>query len=143
MREAVVKAGIVDEKTLEYSDLNPGGYHALRSSFSRRLEYAGMPVAYFDYMQGHSLPYGGAYRKPNPKKLLDKYREFGHVLEVSETPLTYREVEEKMREELEKRDYLIKGMEGRIKELEKRFEVFSALVDSEQGIGGLAEMLKG
>jgi integrase/recombinase XerD len=142
MREAVVRAGIVDEKTLEHADLNPAGFHALRASFSRRLEYAGMPVAYFEYMQGHSLPHGGAYRKPNPKRLLDKYREFGHVLEVSETPLTYREVEENLKKELEKRDYLIKGMEKRIKELETKVEALAKLGEMETELRKLVETVR-
>ena len=118
MREAVVRAGIVDERTLEYADLNPGGYHALRGSFSKRLEYAGMPAAYFDYMQGHALPYRGAYRKPNSMALLEKYKEFSHVLEISEAPLTYKEVEERFNKELEKTNFVIKGLEEKIKSLE-------------------------
>ena len=44
-----------------------------------------MPYAppYIDYMQGHSLSHGGAYRKPSPRKLLDKYREYEEALSMS------------------------------------------------------------
>ncbi|MBU2560235.1 hypothetical protein KKA03_05010 [archaeon] len=141
MRAGVAKAGIVSRETLEYADFNPAGYHALRASFSRRLEYAGMPVAYFDYMQGHSLPYGGAYRRPNPKNLREKYREFGHVLEISKAPLTYLEVEEKLKKELEKRDYVIKGMEEKIGRMEGEFDALRKVTDLEKLKAEIVEMV--
>ncbi|NOZ59769.1 MAG: hypothetical protein GXO66_09400 [Euryarchaeota archaeon] len=78
MRSVVIKAEVITKERLERTDFNPAGYLALRATFSKRLEYAGMPPAYIDYMQRHALPHGGAYRKPNSKKLLEKYKESGH-----------------------------------------------------------------
>lgn len=118
MRDTVVKAGIITEEHLERSDINIAGYHALRGSFNKRLEYAGMPERYVEYMMGHSLPYSGAYSRPNPRKLLDKYKEFSHVLEISEAPFTYKEIEEQLRKELEKERSYVKALEERITKLE-------------------------
>lgn len=118
MRHVVQKAGIISKEDLRYSDFNPAGYHALRKTFSRLLEDASMPVAYIEHMQGHQLPYNDAYRRPTSQKVLQAYGEYAHVLEVSKAPLTYSEIEEKLRKELEKRDYIIKGTEGRVERLE-------------------------
>ena len=94
MRRIVLKAGVMSQERLERCDINPAGYHALRSTFSRRLEYVGMPPPYIDYMQGHSLPHGGAYRKPSPGKLLDKYREHEEALSISQAPRTVTDLDE-------------------------------------------------
>jgi integrase/recombinase XerD len=119
MRTVVVKAGIVSRERLDRADFNIAGYHSLRGTFSRRLEYAGMSPAYIDYMQGHKLPHNGAYRTPHPKKLLEKYKEFEHVLSISEGPKTLTEMTDELKKELAQRDFQIKGMEDRIKRLEK------------------------
>ncbi|GCC10543.1 hypothetical protein IPdc08_00573 [archaeon] len=81
-----------------------------------------MPPPYIDYMQGHSLPHGGAYRKPSPRKLLDKYREYEEALSISQAPKTVTDLEEKFNKEIEKRDYIITGMEERIKKVEGLLE---------------------
>jgi integrase len=119
MKTVVVKAGIVSVERLEKADFNIAGYHSLRGTFSKRLEYAGMSPAYIDYMQGHKLPHNGAYRTPNPKKLLDKYREYEHVLSISEGPRTLTEINEDLEKKLKERDYKIQGMETRLNEMEK------------------------
>ena len=48
MKKIVIKAGVMSQERLDRSDINPAGYHALRSTFSRRLEYAGMPPPYIE-----------------------------------------------------------------------------------------------
>ncbi len=128
MRNAVVAAGIISKERLERADINPAGFHALRGTFSRRLEYVGMPVANIDYMQGHALPHGGAYRKPHPRKLLDKYREFSHALEIAKAPTDITELEEKLRRELEKKDYVIRGLEERTSKLESLTEKLDKII---------------
>ena len=122
MRTVALKSGVMSKERLERCDINPAGYHALRSTFSRRLEYLGMPPPYIDYMQGHSLPHGGAYRKPSPRKLLDKYREFEEALSISQAPKTVTDLEEKFNKEIEKRDYIITGMEERINKVEEELK---------------------
>ena len=128
MREIVLKAGIVSKERLERADINPCGFHALRATFSRRLEYAGMPVAYIDYCQGHALPHGGAYRRPNPEKLLEKYREFEHVLSLSEVT-NAKELEEKFREEIEKLRVENEALKERIIRIEREIKKLSLIVD--------------
>ena len=125
MRTVALKAGVITRERLERADINPAGYHALRATFSRRLEYAGMPPAYIDYMQGHALPHGGAYRKPNPKKLLEKYKEFEHVLSITEAPKTLTEIEENLRRELEKERAYTRALEERIAKLEEQMKVLA------------------
>lgn len=134
MRNAVTKSGIISKERLKRADFNPAGYHALRSTFSKRLEYAGMPVAYIDYMQGHSLPHGGAYRKPHPRKLLDKYKEFSHALEIAKAPTEITELEEKLRRELEKKDYVIRGLEERTSKLESLTEKLDKIILEKLGV---------
>ena len=127
MRRIVLKAGVMTQERLDRCDINPAGYHALRSTFSRRLEYVGMPPPYIDYMQGHSLPHGGAYRKPSPGKLLDKYKEYEEALSISQAPKTVTDLEEKLNREIEQRDYINAGMEERIKKLEEELKAISEL----------------
>jgi integrase/recombinase XerD len=122
MRTVAVKSGVVSQERLDRADFNIAGYHSLRATFSKRLEYAGMSPAYIDYMQGHKLPHNGAYRTPNPKKLLDTYREFEHILSVTEAPKTLSEMTDDLRRELEQRDYIIKGMEDRLAQMEEDFK---------------------
>ncbi|MEK6977709.1 MAG: site-specific integrase, partial [Candidatus Hydrothermarchaeota archaeon] len=80
LRKAVIDAGIVTEERLQRADINVYGYHALRGTFSKRLDHAGMPVNYINYMQGHRLQYNGAYTRPSQGKLLGLYKEFEPVL---------------------------------------------------------------
>ncbi len=127
MKKIVIKAGVMSKERLERCDINPAGYHALRSTFSRRLEYVGMPPPYIDYMQGHSLPHGGAYRKPSPRKLLDKYKEFEEALSISQAPKSIIDIEEKLNREIERRDYIISGMEERLGKVEEELCVFAEL----------------
>ena len=127
MKKIVIKAGVMSQERLDRSDINPAGYHALRSTFSRRLEYVGMPPPYIDYMQGHSLPHGGAYRKPSPGKLLDKYKEYEEALSISQAPKTVTDLEEKLNKEIEKRDYIITGMEERINKVEEELKAMNEL----------------
>lgn len=112
MRNVAVTAGVVSKERLERADFNIAGFHALRGTFSRRLEFAGMPPAYIDYMQGHSLPHNGAYRKPHPRKLLAKYKEFEHALSISDLPAS------------------AKGIDEKLKTLEARIEKDSELIDA-------------
>ena len=80
-------------------------------------------------MQGHSLPHGGAYRKPSPRKLLDKYREYEEALSISQAPKTVTDLEEKFNKEIEKRDYIITGMEERIKKVEEELKTLDQVKD--------------
>ena len=129
MRNSVIKAGVVSKERLERADFNTAGYHALRGTFSRRLEYVGMPQAYIDYMQGHTLPHGGAYRKPHPQKLIDKYQEFYHALEVTRGSPELNEIEERLNKELEKEKAYTRSMEERLVELETQQNVIMKVLE--------------
>lgn len=142
MREVVVKARVVSKERLERADFNIAGYHALRSTFSRRMEYSGFPTAYIDYCQGHTLPHGGAYRRPNPRKLLEKYKEHEEALSISKAPRSYQEVEEKLKKEIQKKDYQIEGMEQRIKNMEEKLKGLESLGNVESEIMELVEMVR-
>lgn len=130
MREVAVKAGVVSRERLDRADFNIAGYHALRSTFSRRMQHDGFPSMYIEYCQGHSLPHNGAYRKPTPEQLLEKYRDYEETISISKAPKTYREVEEELRREIEKRDYQIEGMEQRLKAMEKDLAIIPELKEN-------------
>lgn len=141
MREIAVDAGIISQETLERADINPCGFHALRIAASKILEAAGMQVSYVEYMMGHVLPHGGVYRRPNPKVLRDRYRELEHHVSITYVS-SLTEMEEKLKKELEKRDYMIKGMEEKIKELELKIEALTKLGEMERELIELVEMVR-
>lgn len=125
MRQVVMKSGILSKERLDRSDFNIAGFHSLRSTFSRRLEFAGMSPVYIDYMQGHKIAHGGAYRSPHPKKLLEKYAEFEEVLMVSGGHKGFSDIEAKLKTELTEQGYKLKGMR---KELDEHKEIIADIM---------------
>lgn len=132
MRTVVVKAGIVSQERLDRADFNIAGYHSLRATFSRRLEYAGMSPAYIDYMQGHRLPHNGAYRSPHPKKLLEKYKEFEHVLSLSQGPKTLSEIEDKLQKDIERLQATNDVLTSKVLQMEQDFKTIKELIKWEK-----------
>jgi integrase/recombinase XerD len=130
-REIVVAAGLVSKEQMENADINPARPHALRDAFNQILGLEGVNQLLIDYWMGHRLPYGGAYGIPDPEEQRKIYAEHEQALSVSAIRSGINEIEEKFRREMEKRDYIIKGMEERIKKLEKQLKAMEALANLE------------
>ncbi len=126
MRKNVVRAGVLSAEVLKTSDINPAGYHALRSSFSKRLDFAGMPTTYIDYMQGHTLPFGGVYRRPNPQKLREKYREFEGALTVGERFKDIQMIEAHYKKEIQNLKYINEGRAKKFDDLKAEYKSIRA-----------------
>lgn len=125
MRDYVLAAGLVSRERLERADLSPARPHALRSGFSSILRLKGANERLIDYWMGHADPYGGAYNQAGDEELREFYKGFEQHLSISGVS-SLGEVEERLKKELDKRDYTIKGMEGRIGELEKKIKLETA-----------------
>lgn len=97
LRDVALKAGLVTQEELENADLNPCRPHALRSSFSTILRLNGFDPLVIDYMQGHMLPYGGAYLIPPPEKLREMYAEVEPQLSISQRHPVEKKLEERLK----------------------------------------------
>jgi len=138
MKKLAVNSGIISKERLERADINPVGFHALRSSFSRILEASGMPKSYIDYMQGHKLEFNGAYSRPNSQKLKEVYKEHEHRLSISSTS-SLGEVDKKLEDMKKSYNTVIEDLQRKNKALESRVK---ALEEEQEALKDLAELKK-
>jgi integrase len=132
-RSYVVLAGLVSKAKMKRADFSPARPHALRASFATIARLKGLNEKLIDYFMGHSDPYGGAYNQATNKELRDKYMEIEEALSVSSVS-NLSDIEGKLKEELKQRDFQIKGMEDRLKELEQDFKTLKELVQWEKSL---------
>jgi len=118
-REYAVVSQIVTQAQLDRADMNPGRPYALRSAFRTILELNGMQESFAEFLMGHKDKYKGAYRNMTDDELRGKYKEFEKYLSITDI-IELQDVQKELREELKKRDYIIAGMEARLKEVEER-----------------------
>ena len=97
LRETALKAGLVSEEDLENADLNPCRPHALRAAFSTILRLNGFDPLLVDFMQGHRIPYNGAYLIPPLERVRRMYAEVEPQLSISSMHPVERRVEEKFK----------------------------------------------
>lgn len=97
LRETALKAGLISEEDLENADLNPCRPHALRAAFSTILRLNGFDPLLVDFMQGHRIPYNGAYLIPPPERVRQMYAELEPQLSISSMHPVERRVEEKLK----------------------------------------------
>ncbi len=140
MREYVLLAGLVSEERLKRADLSPARPHALRAGFSTIARLKGLNEKLIDYFMGHSDSYGGAYNIVTNDELKEKYLEIEPGLSVSSVS-NLGDIEVKMKEELELRDHMIRGMKERIIELEQGAKVFNEVFKEMAEIPELKETL--
>ncbi len=118
-KDLVLNAGIVTEDELEASDINPARPHALRSAFSTILKLEGVNELFVEYMLGHSIPYNGAYFRPQPEELCKVYSQHERALSISEVSMPMVEVEKRLRLEIDKHQAVIKELEKKVLEIGK------------------------
>ena len=97
LRDVALKAGLVTEEELEVADLNLVRPHALRSSFSTILRLNGFDPLIVDFLQGHTLPYNGAYLIPPPEKVREMYAEVEPQLSISQRHPVEKKLEERLK----------------------------------------------
>jgi integrase/recombinase XerD len=96
-REIAVEAGLVTQEEITENHWNPIRPHSLRRAFADTLRVAGVNQQVIDYLQGHKLPYGGAYfgEAYNAYKgSMDQLQIFGSAEEVIN--LKIQSLEEKL-----------------------------------------------
>ena len=139
MRETVVKAGIVTKDEMERADMNPARPHALRSAFSTILRLNGFDPLVIDHMQGHNLPYNGAYYIPPPEKVREVYAEVAPQLSINQSAKTTKELESKLLERIGRLETEKKAMTARIQSTENELDAFRSLA-TEQSNSLIAKM---
>lgn len=97
MKRTAMKAGIISEEDLNHSDINPCRPHALRSGFSTILRMNGFDPMLVEFMQGHAIPYNGAYLIPPEEKVRQMYAEVEPQLSVSGTSPVEKRLDEKLK----------------------------------------------
>lgn len=133
LRVVALEAGLVTEEELEQADLNPVRPHALRSSFSTILRLNGFDPLLVDFMQGHTLPYNGAYLIPPPEKVRELYMSVEPQLSITrESP-----VEKKIEERLKVYREDLKEMQSENTRLRERVDRLEVLLS---GLAGVAVM---
>ncbi len=140
MREYVLLAGLVTEERLKRSDLSPARPHALRAGFSTIARLKGLNEKLIDYFMGHSDSYGGAYNIVTNDELKEKYIEIEPGLSVSSVS-NLGDIEVKMKEELELRDHMIRGMKEEILDLKQGAKIFNEVFKEMAEIPELKETL--
>jgi integrase/recombinase XerD len=84
LRDVAIKSGIVSKEDLVYTDMNPARPHALRAAFSTILRLNGFDPVLIDFMQGHKIPYNGAYFIPPVEKVREMYAKVEDKLALTE-----------------------------------------------------------
>ena len=97
LRETALKAGLITEEDLETADLNPCRPHALRAAFSTILRLNGFDPLLVDFMQGHRIPYNGAYLIPPAERVRQMYAEVEPQLSISQLHPVEKRLEEKLK----------------------------------------------
>jgi integrase/recombinase XerD len=128
LREVAVKSGIVSQEEIDYADLNPARPHALRAAFSTILRLNGFDPLLIDFMQGHQLPYNGAYLIPPQERVREMYREVESQLSINEVSRSVGDLEKRLMEVTKNQARIIEEFEERIKAIEEKRK------NAEQGI---------
>jgi len=119
LKDTAMKAGIITEEHLDNADMNPCRPHALRSAFSTILRLNKFDPLLVDFMQGHVIPYNGAYLIPPPEKVREMYAEVEPQLSISSSP-----VEENLRVYKE----LLEAVQAENKRLKEEYERISTVL---------------
>lgn len=134
LKDTALRAEVISDEDLEHSDINPCRPHSLRSSFSTILRLNGFDPMLVDFMQGHTLPYNGAYFIPPPEKVRSMYAEVEPQLSVSGVSPVEKKLDERLKayrddlSELQKENEGLKQRQEKTENLLLEFaEVFSNL----------------
>jgi integrase/recombinase XerD len=133
LRDVAIKSGIVSKEELEYADMNPARPHALRASFSTILRLNGFDPVLIDFMQGHRIPYNGAYFIPPVEKVREMYREVESKLALNEVSRSVGDLEKRLLEITRNQAKVIEELQAKLakfEEFEKRInkpEIWIAL----------------
>jgi len=125
LKDTALKAGIISDEDLEHSDLNPCRPHSLRASFSTILRLNGFDPLLVDFMQGHALPYNGAYLIPPPEKVRQMYAEIEPQLSVSGISPVEKKLDERLkayRDDLSELQEENKNLKEKVDALERQWE---------------------
>ncbi len=90
LKDTALRSGIINEEDLEHADMNPCRPHALRSAFSTILRLNAFDSLLVEFMQGHTIPYNGAYLIPPEEKVRQMYAEVEPQLSISGTSVEKR-----------------------------------------------------
>lgn len=149
MKSLVVKAGVVTEAEMEQADMNPARPHALRSAFSTILRLNGFDPLIIDMMQGHTLPYGGAYLIGGAEKIRQNYAAVAPQLSINQSAKSTKELESKLMErmgrletEKEALTAKIQRMEGDLNAAMPMLIELRRLLVSEEGRAGVKKLLE-
>lgn len=97
LKDTALRSGIITEEDLENADFNPARPHALRAGFSTVLKLNGFDPALVDFMQGHAIPYNGAYFLPPEEKVQEMYASVESQLSISTMHPSDKKMEEKVK----------------------------------------------
>ena len=132
MRELAVKAGFVDEN-MNGRAINPVSPHALRESFSSILVSNKVPTTIVDFFLGHELgELARAYQRVEVERLRQIYLEVEKHLSIVQPPTVIKEIEERLRNQIERQNMIIQSLEARLKRMEAfLFKVLPGATDED------------
>jgi site-specific recombinase XerD len=101
MRTVALKSGLIDEEN-NGKAFNPLGPHALRESFGSIMINSGVPDTIVDFWLGHTIgEMAEAYKGVQFESLKSIYLEREKLISISTSKVDVKEIEEKLRNELE------------------------------------------
>ena len=129
LREVAKKAGFIngDER------FNPVSPHALRESFSSILVSNKVPTTIVDFFLGHELgELARAYQRVEVERLRQIYLEVEKHLSIVQPPTVIKEIEERLRNQIERQNMIIQSLEARLKRMEAfLFKVLPGATDED------------
>ncbi len=124
--------GLITEEELKKADINPARPYAMRSAFSSIMGLKGMDRDFIEYMMGHTVPYRGAYFGMSDDELREFYKKYEQHISVTEIR-ELEDISKEFKEKFQRQEYLIEGMEKRLKETEQQLKNLSnSLVEGSQ-----------
>ena len=147
MRTVALKSGLIDEEN-NGKAFNPLGPHALRESFGSIMINSGVPDTIVDFWLGHSIgEMAEAYKGVQFESLKQIYREREKLISISTAETDVKEVEAKLRVELDegKKELqnLVNGLASKSLRLEEENKDLKRRIQlTEQRLAELEKLVK-
>lgn len=120
LRTLAVEAGMVAKEEIEKNHWNPVRPHALRASFASQLRAMGVNEVDIDFMEGHKIPYQGAYYQREGERLRKTYADAMVSLEVFRRAGEVSEVEERLKAKIAEQDAIVSKLAQAVKHHESK-----------------------
>ncbi len=129
LRKYTLKAKLISKERMDMADFSPARPHALRTGFSTILKLKGVNQDIVDGFLGHSDKYNNAYTGAADEELREIYQGIEKALSVFGVSTGIDEVEARLNQKLERKDYVINGLEEKINELATQQSVIMKVLE--------------